>query len=69
MNLGYFSVLLSRTWGGQTGDWVRWLCSFLFKFFNVYLFLRERERAGAEGEGDRGSEAGSVLTGERPMRG
>ena len=43
-------------------------------FFNVYLLLaRERERetesvsrGGAESEGDRGSEAGSVLTAESP---
>ena len=43
-------------------------------FFNVYLFLRERERAhesrgGAEREGDRRSEAGSALTAESPMCG
>ena len=42
-------------------------------FFNLKvfkcLFLREREGGGgAEREGDRGSEAGSVLTGQSPMR-
>ena len=37
---------------------------FFFNFFNVYLFLREREhtsRGGAEREGDTESEAGSRL--------
>ena len=47
-------------------------------FFNVGLFLRERERAhthackhwgGAEREGDRGSEADFALTAESPMWG
>ena len=38
----------------------------VFKFFNVYSFLRDGERQsvrgeGAEGEGDTGSEAGSRL--------
>ena len=44
---------------------------FLFSFKFVYLFLRERERerecasrGGAERQGDRGSEAVSVLTAE-----
>ena len=45
---------------------------FLKKMF--YLFLREREwgnmsRGGAESEGDRGSEAGSVLAAVSLMRG
>ena len=40
--------------------------NFLKKFFNVYLYLREREgqsasRGGAETEGDTESEAGSRL--------
>ena len=46
--------------------------SFFLFFFNVYLFLRERacEWAGeGQGEGDRGSKAGSVLTAESPMQG
>ena len=41
-------------------------------FFNVYLFLKQREsmnRGGAEREGDRGSEMGPVLTAESLMRG
>ena len=47
----------------------------IFKnIFNVYLFLRERERPWGEGErrresGDRGSEVGSVLTTESLIRG
>ena len=42
---------------------------YLFSF-NVCLFLKEREsRGGAEREGDRGSEGGSVLTAGSPMRG
>ena len=44
-------------------------------FFNVCLFLREREQVsvsegvGAEGEGDRGFEAGSALTAVSPKLG
>ena len=47
-------------------------------FGNVYLFLRERERererahmsrGGTEKEGNRGSEAGSMLTAESPSQG
>ena len=37
-------------------------CNFIFFFLNVYLFLRERE-------GDRGPEAGSMLTTESLMQG
>ena len=53
--------------------WIESCCIILlYLFFNVYLFLRERQhtsRGGAEREGDRGSEAGSALTAERPMQG
>ena len=41
-------------------------------FFNVYLFLRERESTSvgeAQTDGDRGFEAGSMLTAESPMWG
>ena len=42
-------------------------------FFNVYLFLREREREsmsweGAETEGDRGPKVGSVLRAVKLIR-
>ena len=43
---------------------VSWLSIFFKKFFNVYLFLRERQSAnmgGAEREGDTESKAGSRL--------
>ena len=38
----------------------------------MFIFEREREsvsEGGAESEGDRGSEAGSVLTADNPMHG
>ena len=50
-------------------NWKRGATSF---FFNVYFFIFEGEsmsRGGAEREGDRGSEADSVLTAESPMWG
>ena len=44
---------------------------FFFSFFLTFIFEREREQAGegAEREGDRGSEAGSSMIVESPMRG
>ena len=44
------------------------------KFFNVYLFKRQRESAhvsggGAEREGERESQAGSALSAQSPMQG
>ena len=47
------------------------IISILFKCF-IYFWERKRERMsreGAEREGDRGSEAGSLLTAESPMWG
>ena len=44
--------------------WGSFFKKLLFLFFNVYLFLRERQstsRGGAEREGDTESEAGSSL--------
>ena len=41
-------------------------------FLMLFIFEREREResrGGVEREGDRGSEAGSVLTAQSPMWG
>ena len=61
--------------------WKSEVAIFLKFFFKcIYLFLRERERetetetermsrGGAEREGDRRSEAGSLLTADRLMRG
>ena len=47
---------------------------FIFNFFNVYLFLRERERKsvsreGAEREGDTESQAVSMLSAQSLKRG
>ena len=48
-------------------------CELYYLFFHVYLhFEKEKEsmsRGGAVTEGDRGSEAGSVLKVGRPMQG
>ena len=56
-------------------------CSLLYRntidFFNVYLFLRDRDRerqretawGGSEREGDRDSEAGSMLLAQTPVWG
>ena len=48
--------------------------SIIYIFIYVYFLERERERegtrgGGAEREGDRGSEVGSVLTAASPMWG
>ena len=46
----------------QIREWKRQKAIYSFVFFNVYLFLRERQSisgGGAEREGDTGSEAGS----------
>ena len=63
MPLIFFSLIMTlcEIWPGET-----LVVHFLKKLFNAYLFLRERQRqsttgAGAEREGDRGSEAGSRL--------
>ena len=45
---------------------------FFFFFFFFFMFIFEREHAStgrAEGQGDRGPEAGSMLTAESPMWG
>ena len=52
-------------------DWAT-QAPYLFIFKCLFIFGRERMRmsgAGAEKEGGQGSEAGSVLTAESPMRG